>query len=97
MHSYQNWGFRWDDLRQQASLLICASDKTGEIDDWEAKVGGDPNQLDRFVLQALNKRLSNYARGIVRQKRRELSAHGPTIRPPSPSVRGAAVRRRDQR
>lgn len=25
--------FRWDDLRQQASLLVCASDKTDEIDD----------------------------------------------------------------
>jgi hypothetical protein len=43
---------------------------SGMHDEWEASVGGNPEQLDRYVLQALNCDLLNWARGRVREARR---------------------------
>jgi Winged helix-turn-helix DNA-binding len=65
---------RWIDLAdlwQQAGRTVTEYDVSGQIDDWDADVSGDPDQLDRFVLRALNGDLSNWADGIVRRKRRE--------------------------
>jgi len=43
----------------------------GQIEEWTEQVKGNPDQLDRFVLQALNCDLLNYARGRLRQNKRE--------------------------
>lgn len=59
-----------EDLEQYAWLEVSGYDRKGELDDWEAKVNGDPNQLDRFVLSALNRDLANWAKKLHRAKQR---------------------------
>jgi hypothetical protein len=44
----------------------------GQLAEWEDQVKSDPDQLDRFVLQALNSDLLDYAKARLRQNRREL-------------------------
>lgn len=59
------------DLRQQAFLEVIGYDQLGKLDDWEMDVKGDPDQLDRFVLQALNCDLLNFADKTMRRIKRE--------------------------
>jgi hypothetical protein len=60
---------KWDDLRQEAYQALAGYDQSGQLDQWEADVDGDPDQVDRYVLQALNRDLSNWAMKIVRRGR----------------------------
>jgi hypothetical protein len=46
---------------------------SGMLDDWEAAVDGDQDQLDRFVLQALNCDLLDWAKLRIARARREAS------------------------
>jgi hypothetical protein len=65
---------RWvsmHDLVQQARQLVIEYDRSGELDDWEADVSGDQNELDRYVLRALNTDLTQWALKVVRRKSRE--------------------------
>jgi hypothetical protein len=43
----------------------------GQLDEWEEQVKGDPDQLDRFVLRALNMDMLNYGRDRLRRNKRE--------------------------
>ena len=85
------------EAQQYARQMLYDYDWTGELDKWEADVMGDPNQLDRYVLQTLNYDLLNWAARIVRKKRREDSrAHGKldprsALRPDEESVEGNAI------
>jgi hypothetical protein len=51
--------------------MLAEYDHSGQLDDWEADVSGEPDQLDRYVLRALNCDLGNWAAKLVREKRRE--------------------------
>lgn len=58
-----------EDLRQYAYQRLIEYDQSGELDDWREQVKNDPDQLDRFVLQALNGDLGNWiAKGIRARK-----------------------------
>lgn len=60
------------DLEQFAWESVIQYDGNGQLDDWEAKLNGDPDQLDRFVLTALNRDLADWARALNRAKKRTL-------------------------
>lgn len=70
---YGQWvsGENAKDLWQHSRMMLTEYDRTGQLDSWEADVDGDPNQLDRYVLQALNGDLSNWAAKLVRRARGE--------------------------
>jgi len=59
------------DLWQHAWLMLAEYDETGQLDDWESEVNGDPNQLDRYVLNAVNCDLMDWAKKLYRRKRGE--------------------------
>src|SRR6266446_10688018 len=46
------WGkwIEWHDLNQQARQLVIEYDRSGKIEDWEADLSGDENQVDRYML-----------------------------------------------
>jgi len=58
-------------------IVIYAADPidgdadAGQLEEWTEQVKGNPDQLDRFVLQALNCDLLDYAKAKLRQNRRE--------------------------
>jgi len=54
-----------------AGKPIDGDSDAGQLDEWIEQVKGNPDQLDRFVLQALNYDMLNYARGRLRQNKRE--------------------------
>lgn len=57
-----------------AGSRIDGDADAGMLDEWEADVMGNPDQLDRYVLRALNCDLKDYAKSKLRQKRRETPA-----------------------
>jgi len=59
------------DLWQYAWLALIVFDETGLLDDWESNVGGNPNQMDRYVLRAVDCDLMDWAKKLYRRKRRE--------------------------
>ena len=71
---YGNWisGEDAEDMRQYAYEVLAGFDKSGELDDWESGVNGDPGRLDAYVFQALNGDLLNWAQSLRRRKEREL-------------------------
>jgi hypothetical protein len=77
------WGywFRREDARERAEDLVrgYAGDERGpndmgSLDDWEAQVNGDQDELDRIVLGTLNRDLSNSAQSAKRAREREKAA-----------------------
>jgi hypothetical protein len=87
---YGRWvkGENVKDLRQYGEMMLIEYERKGQLDSWEADVDGDPDQLDRYVLAALNGDLLNWMEKLVRSRRREaLSADYQTqIRPTDESV-----------
>lgn len=65
---YGRW-VSWEELRQEGFACVAGYDDSGQLDSWESEVNGDPDQLDRYVLQALNGDLLNYAKKQVRAAR----------------------------
>ena len=70
---------QYDDLWQQARLTLIEFDTSGQIDAWESDVSGDQNQLDRYVLRAVDCDLMDWAKKIYRAKNREQSQPGTVI------------------
>lgn len=58
---------RRQDVWQFARQRLYEYEASGELDRWDMDVKGDPNQMDRFVLQALNGDLANWADSIKRK------------------------------
>jgi len=59
------------DLQQYAYQMLVEYDQSGQLDNWESDVSLDPDQLDRYVLRALNCDLGNWAARLVRSKRND--------------------------
>jgi hypothetical protein len=59
------------DAMQFARQCVVEYDRSGELDDWQMIVKNDPNQLDRFVLQALNRDLIDWVKARLRQENRD--------------------------
>lgn len=55
----------WTNLLGVAAEQVVRLLDSGQIAEWEAGVGGDQNQVDRYVLQALNKDMLDYARKVI--------------------------------
>jgi hypothetical protein len=68
---YGKW-VRREELRQQAAARVVEYEDSGQLESWEGDVGGDPDQVDRYVLRALNCDLLDHAKKLVRAKRREI-------------------------
>ena len=59
-----------EDAAQYARQRLIEYDSGSEMDNWESKVDGNPDQLDRFVLRALNCDLHDWAKKLKRQRER---------------------------
>jgi hypothetical protein len=76
---YDSWRFGWQEVYNFAAERVCIyagkpddhDADAGKLDDWEIDVKGDPNQLDRYVLHALNRDLADWARAEVRRRARQ--------------------------
>ena len=73
---YGQWWIDADDLRQYAREMLTEYRRSGKIDQWRAKTGGDRNQMDRYALRELNCDLADEVRKIIRRKSNEVLVAG---------------------
>jgi hypothetical protein len=59
------------DMRGYAWECLYRYERTGELDKWNAKVGGNQSRLEHYVYWALKRDLSNWVRSLSRRLDRE--------------------------